>query len=261
MTSTGGRWDDLRTRLISGGAMALAGIAFVALGGWWFAALAAAVTGIMIWEVGRMLGIVPAVALGCVSGAVILLARLLPDMATWPLVLAPVAVGIGFAVRDRVRFGLYALAIMIAGWGLVSFRDEHGVVWLFWLVIVVVATDVFGYFGGKALGGPKFWPSLSPKKTWAGIVSGWVAAVLVGAVFLSITTAGRDLLWISALLSFASQLGDIAQSALKRHAGVKDSSSLLPGHGGLYDRFDGLLGAALFMMMTALIVDVPRVAF
>jgi phosphatidate cytidylyltransferase len=80
-------------------------------------------------------------------------------------------------------------------------------------------------------------------------------------VFLTFTRAGGDLIWISMLTAFASQLGDIAESALKRHVGVKDSSSLIPGHGGLMDRFDGLIGAALFMMLTALIVDVPEVKF
>src|SRR5690606_1989766 len=103
--------------------------------------------------------------------------------------------------------------------------------WLFWLVFVVIATDVAGYFAGRAFGGPKFWPGVSPKKTWSGTAAGWMAAALVGAVFLSITTAGRDLIWISACVAFASQLGDIAESAVKRRMGVKDSSALILGHG------------------------------
>ena len=85
--------------------------------------------------------------------------------------------------------------------------------------------------------------------------------MLISFVFLAITDAGRDLIWISAVLSFASQMGDMAESAVKRRMGVKDSSNLLPGHGGLFDRFDGLLGAALFMLLTALIVDVPELRF
>ena len=85
--------------------------------------------------------------------------------------------------------------------------------------------------------------------------------MLVSLVFWAITDAGRDIVWIAALMSFASQLGDIAESAVKRKMGVKDSSNLLPGHGGLFDRFDGLLGASLFMLLTALIVDVPDLQF
>ena len=102
---------------------------------------------------------------------------------------------------------------------------------------------------------------VSPKKTWSGIVAGWLAAALIGAVFLKISTAGIDLLWISSVLAFASQLGDIAESAIKRRAGVKDSSNLIPGHGGLMDRFDGLLGAALLMLLVAQLTPVPVVRF
>ncbi|MCB1363037.1 MAG: phosphatidate cytidylyltransferase, partial [Rhodobacteraceae bacterium] len=89
--------------------------------------------------------------------------------------------------------------------------------------------------------------------------AGWIGAALVGLAFLSFTTAGRDLPWISALVAFASQMGDIAESAIKRRAGVKDSSNLIPGHGGLLDRFDGLLGAALMMLVVAQVVVVPEI--
>ena len=134
-------------------------------------------------------------------------------------------------------------------------------VWLLWLILVVVATDIAGYFAGRALGGPKFWPAISPKKTWSGTAAGWISAAVVGLIFLLITDAGRDLIWISAAVAFASQMGDIAESAVKRRCGVKDSSNLIPGHGGLFDRFDGLLGASLAMLAVALVVDVPQLRF
>ena len=81
----------------------------------------------------------------------------------------------------------------------------------------------------------------------------------MGALFLAFTTAGPDLPWISAAVALASQFGDIAESAIKRRMGVKDSSRLIPGHGGLLDRFDGLLGAALMLLLVAQFVDVPAV--
>ena len=126
---------------------------------------------------------------------------------------------------------------------------------------VVIVTDIFGYFAGKSFGGPKFWPKISPKKTWSGTVAGWIGAALVGFVFMLFTDAGLWIIVISMVLSFAGQMGDIAESALKRRMGVKDSSTLIPGHGGLFDRFDALLGASLFLIIVADIADVPGVVF
>ncbi len=259
MTGATGRWDDLSARLIAGAAMAAVGLGALALGGIWFAAVIAASSGIMIWELGRMLGTYQAVAVGLACGLAVMVTRSLTGI--WdPSVLAPaILLGILVTPKHRILFSFFALAIVLAGWGLVEFRQAHGVTWLFWLVLVVVATDVMGYVAGRIIGGPKFWPALSPKKTWSGILAGWAAAAVVAVIFRSFTTAGADLIWISVLLSFASQMGDIAESALKRFAGVKDSSHLIPGHGGLLDRFDGLLGAALFMMFVAFFVDVPVV--
>ena len=126
---------------------------------------------------------------------------------------------------------------------------------------VVIATDVFGYFAGRTFGGPKFWPSISPKKTWSGTSAGWIAAGVVGFIFALFTDAGWSIVWVSMVLSFASQMGDIAESALKRRMKVKDSSTLIPGHGGPLDRFDALLGAALFMLLVTYVFKVPGVAF
>jgi phosphatidate cytidylyltransferase len=259
-----GKWIDLRARLVSGAGMVALGVALMLAGGAWFAGLAAVAAGLMVWELARMLalpGTAPAVPVGLAGGAAVVAATLSPLAAGAAIVL--VASGILALVMPARRplFAAFALAILVAAWSLVEFRALFGTVWLFWLVIVVVVTDVLGYFGGRMIGGAKFWPSVSPKKTWAGIVAGWAGAGAVGAVFLTFTRAGGDLIWISMLTAFASQLGDIAESALKRHVGVKDSSSLIPGHGGLMDRFDGLIGATLFMMLTALIVDVPEVKF
>ena len=118
-------------------------------------------------------------------------------------------------------------------------------------------TDVFGYFAGRTFGGPKFWPSVSPKKTWSGTAAGWVGAGLVGLLFSINTGVGLQLIGISIAISMASQMGDIAESGLKRKMGVKDSSNLIPGHGGLMDRFDGMLGASVFLLIMGQFIGFP----
>jgi phosphatidate cytidylyltransferase len=145
----------------------------------------------------------------------------------------------------------------VAGFSLIALRDDFGIIWMAWLLIVVIVTDVAGYFAGRILGGPKFWPAVSPKKTWSGTIAGWFGAALVGAVFAGLYGGGITVVGVSVAVAFASQLGDIAESAIKRHVGVKDSSNLIPGHGGLLDRFDGMLGAALLLIIVELFLDFP----
>lgn len=259
------KWDDLAPRIISGAAMAAGGLFLVWMGGLWFAALAIVCAGLMVWELAAMtdqarpgeaklLGVIAAVVL-----AAVLFSR---NPLYMPLLLLPPLLILLRPKRPmKLEATVYAAMIMLASYGLVAFREGYGMLWLLWLVLVVVITDIAGYFAGRIFGGPKFWPAVSPKKTWSGTVAGWVSAALVGLVFLKISTAGIDLLWISSVLAFASQMGDIAESAIKRRAGVKDSSNLIPGHGGLMDRFDGLLGAALFMLLVAQLTPVPVVRF
>lgn len=256
------RWDDLRTRLASGGAMAALGIAALVAGGVWFQMLVVFVTAVMVWELWSMIAPdapTPGMLLAALTASLISGMLTVEGFGLAILFLLPALGGAWVLRHERITFAGFALAIMVAGWGLATFRETHGMGWIVWLVLVVVVTDVAGYFAGRAFGGPRFWPAVSPKKTWSGTIAGWAGSALVGWAFLSFSDAGRDLIWISALVSFASQMGDIAESALKRRMKVKDSSALIPGHGGLFDRFDGLLGAALVMLLASLIVDVPMV--
>ncbi|MCX7644957.1 MAG: phosphatidate cytidylyltransferase [Rhodobacteraceae bacterium] len=260
MTAAAGRFPDLATRLGSGAVLAGIGIAAIWAGGLWFEGLAVGAATVMIWELARMQA--PGdragpYALAALALAALVVSHFLPR--PWGLVplFAPGLVALALRRPEAVIFAAYGTAVLLASHGLVAFRAEYGGLWLSWLVAVVVVTDIAGYFAGRLIGGPKFWPRVSPKKTWAGIVAGWVGGALVGFAFLGFTTAGRDLPWISAALSFASQLGDIAESAIKRRAGVKDASQLIPGHGGLLDRFDALLGGALFMLVVSFFVVVP----
>lgn len=259
-----GRWSDLGVRMASGAGMAVLGALAVMMGGVWFQMLTVFVTAVMVWELWMMIEPgkpTPGMLLAALCASV--LSGQLSGDGNWVLMLflvAPIA-GALMLRRERGTFLAFALGIEVAGWGLVTFRAEYGFQWLLWLILVVICTDVFGYVAGRALGGPKFWPKVSPKKTWSGTSAGWLAAGLVGFVFAFMTHSPWHLIWISTLLSFASQMGDIAESALKRRMKVKDSSTLIPGHGGLFDRFDAMLGASLFMLLASVLGFIPGVHF
>ena len=262
----GSTWDDLKVRMTSGALMAAVGIVAIVLGGVWFQMLAVFVTAVMVWECWIMIrGASPTSGMLLAAAvASILSAQVFGGTQNYEfLVLFLVVPIIGAVIleRERITFFIFALAIQIAGYGLVHFRIDFGFTWLLWLVSIVVVTDIAGYFAGKSLGGPKFWPAISPKKTWSGTVGGWIGAAIVGFIFTLFTNAGLSIILLSVVISFAGQMGDIAESALKRRQGVKDSSTLIPGHGGLFDRFDALLGASLFMLLVASVFNVPGVAF
>jgi len=161
--------------------------------------------------------------------------------------LASIIVGIALASPHRrvwVALGAcYALAASIASIA-VRLDQTFGFVALMFVLSVVWATDTGGYFAGRRIGGPKLWPRVSPKKTWAGSVGGLAASLAVAAGFAGLGF-GRALpmLALGAILSITSQLGDLLESAIKRRFGVKDSSHLIPGHGGLMDRLDGFVAA------------------
>jgi len=132
-----------------------------------------------------------------------------------------------------------------------------------WLLAVVWATDTAAYFVGRAVGGPKIAPRWSPKKTWSGALGGLAAAVVVGLVTGQIIGGNgvSRLLWVSPIVSVASQLGDLGESLAKRHFGVKDASGLIPGHGGFLDRLDGMLAALAAVAALVLATGASPVAW
>jgi phosphatidate cytidylyltransferase len=138
---------------------------------------------------------------------------------------------------------LYAAAAQMAAI-LVRLDPVAGFAALIFVLLVVWVTDIGGYFAGRGLGGPKLWSRVSPKKTWAGAIGGFAASLMVAGGFAGFGL-GRTLplLLLAAMLSVASQLGDLFESAVKRRFGVKDSSQIIPGHGGLMDRLDGFVAA------------------
>ncbi|WP_444451772.1 phosphatidate cytidylyltransferase [Rhodobacter capsulatus] len=260
-----GNWSDLRARTASGLAMVAAGALAIWLGGLPFILLAVLVTGLMIWELAAMTtpeGAArwPAVLLGLTGAVALFIVVYVHYWTLMPLLILPAALG-SFAAprRDRAIFAAYAITIMLAGYALVALCLGVGPEVILWLVCVVVASDVGGYFAGRALGGPKFWPRVSPKKTWSGTVAGWFGAAAVGGLFAAAGPGGLALVWLSPIVALAGQMGDIAESAIKRRMGVKDSSALIPGHGGVLDRFDALIGAALVVLL--LVPLMPQTLF
>lgn len=256
------KWQDLAPRVGSA-------VVLVAVGGWaaWmggtvFLAMIAALTGAMIWELMRMLAPENGAAriwMGLLCAGVMAMTAYLPGQALLPVLLAPVLAGMS-SVKDHKAIWLaYAPVILLGAFGALSLRDT-GLTWVIWLVAVVAASDIAGYFAGRMLGGPKFWPRVSPKKTWSGTVAGWIAAGLVGFGFMIYGAAGAAIVVVSVIMAFAGQLGDVAESAVKRKVGVKDASNLIPGHGGFLDRFDAMLGALLLVLIVRMVTDFLPVA-
>ena len=157
------------------------------------------------------------------------------------------ATGVGYAVLPAIA--------------LASLRGDtlSGLLAVVFLFAVVWATDILAYFVGRAIGGPKLAPSISPGKTWSGAIGGAVAGVVAG--ILAAQIAGEPSLvllgGLALLLSVVSQAGDLFESAFKRRHGAKDSSNLIPGHGGVMDRVDGLVAAALALYLAGWLLSGP----
>lgn len=246
------RWDDLSQRARTGGALAVLGGAAIWLGGMAFAFTVALVVGAMVWELARMgsgdrsLKTVP---LGVLASACVLVPHQVDHSLAVVVLAIPAVAAFTFLRGDRLVIAVCVLCVLVAGYGFIGFRNEQGALLAVWLATVVATTDVAGYFGGRIVGGRRFWPAVSPAKTWSGVVSGWLAAGLTGLAFSPGSPAGLHLVWVSVLVGIACQAGDLAESAVKRRALVKDSGGVLPGHGGLLDRFDGSVCALLFVTL------------
>jgi phosphatidate cytidylyltransferase len=178
-----------------------------------------------------------------ISGLCLALGRI--DAAFLVLVIGVAGVAL-FATERRfwaVSGFLYAAAAEIAS-VLVRLDQITGFAALILVLLVVWMTDIGGYFAGRGIGGPKLWPRVSPKKTWAGAIGGFAASLVIAGGF-ALLGLGKTapLLLLGAAFSIASQLGDLFESAVKRRFGVKDSSHIIPGHGGLLDRLDGFVAA------------------
>lgn len=243
---------NLLMRVLAAVVLAPVAIAIAWYGGWLWALLVISAAIGLYLEWLTVVGLVrewrasvPGVTALAIAGICLIAARL--DAALIVLGVGVVAVAsLSPERRNWAAAGLlYAAAAEVAAI-VVRLHPEHGFAALFFVLLVVWAADIGGYFAGRGIGGPKLWPRVSPKKTWAGAVGGFAGSLAVAGAFAA-AGAGKTgpLLALGAFLSVISQLGDLFESAVKRRFGVKDSSHVIPGHGGLMDRLDGFVAAAV----------------
>jgi phosphatidate cytidylyltransferase len=251
------RLGDLRARTLSALALAAAAAFPILYGGAPMAALAALAAGAMAWEWRRMTlaparPVAPPVIDAAAAAVSVALAHAVSLLAAM-LFLAAAAFGVAMQERIARRPMIWAPAglvwVGLAACCFVALRDRppFGLETALWIIGVVVACDVGAYFTGRIVGGPKLWPSVSPKKTWSGLGGGMAASASVGAFFSWATTGtyAAQVATVSAVAACVAQGGDLVESAMKRRYGVKDASALIPGHGGALDRLDGFCAASL----------------
>lgn len=254
-----GDWSDLGARIVSGLVLASAGVAAAWFGGPWLAAACGAAVVAMSYEWARMSepdAIMPAFIFSLAGslGAVMFSSwQHLTYAFGWLLLCSFVS-----ALRRRTLAGMIETAGGAVYIGLpaalfVWLRDRgpEGLETILALFAIIWASDIFAYFGGKIIGGPKIARGLSPNKTWSGIISGVLAGALTGLGCGYLFHAGAEFrmawLLIGALIAFTGLMGDLFESFLKRRFGVKDASRLIPGHGGVLDRIDSLMAATLLV--------------
>lgn len=254
-----GDWSDLGARVASGLVLAAAGLTAAFFGGPWLAGVCGAAVVAMSYEWARMSepdAVMPAFLflLAGSLGAVMFASWQHLFWAFGWLVLCAFA----SAARRRSVIGAIETAggAIYIGFPCALFlwlrdRGPEGLETIIALFAVIWATDIFAYFGGKIVGGPKIARGLSPNKTWSGIIAGTIAGALAGYGCGYLFHAGPELgvawLTIGAVVAFTGLMGDLFESFLKRRFGVKDASRLIPGHGGVLDRIDSLMAATLLV--------------
>ena len=244
----------LATRIVSSVLMLPPMVAAIWLGGPLFAMLIVAMAAVLIWEWhGLLARDLKTPSLVAIGGTAVLVAA-----SAWNGLFAIGFFGLAAVVAALVAGKRGGLDLALLGFGpiyvglpavaLVMLRTDFGFGATLWVFMLVWATDIGAYAFGRTIGGPKLMPRVSPNKTWAGLLGGMICAAAVGIAGVGVADlAGAPwpiLALLGAALAVVAQVGDLFESAIKRRVGAKDSSRLIPGHGGVLDRVDGVLTAA-----------------
>lgn len=246
--------SELKLRVLSAAAILPLAVAAIWLGGWYFAVFVFLLGAAMGWEWSGLCR--ASSVLRCIFVAAVLLAVAMSFAGLYREAAGCIAAAALFlAVVARIAkadaplllpFGvLYiSLALLAVFW--VRFSETAGLGTFLWLIAVVVATDIGAYFAGRTIGGPKLAPRVSPAKTWSGLAGGVACATCAGVAAVAVLggTGYPLVAALSGVLAVVAQIGDLVESALKRHFGAKDAGNLIPGHGGVLDRLDGFLTVA-----------------
>lgn len=268
LTRSRERRGDLQTRVVSGLVLAAVALGFNFAGSIPFALLVAAIALLMAWEWGLIArGTFAGNVLAAHAAAVIIAAVLaVAGFAGLGIALLCLA-AIGMAVvRPGGEGRVSALGVLYVGVPAVALLwlrgdEPYGAMAILFILLVVWTADTAAFLSGRLIGGPKLWPSISPNKTWAGLLGGVAASGVAGALF-SLALGGSAPHWLAfcgLAIGLVAVVGDLAESALKRGFGVKDASSLIPGHGGFLDRLDSIVSvaAAAGLFSLALDADAP----
>jgi len=254
--------SELLVRILSAALLAPVALATVIIGGITLALLVSLVAAIAFWEWTAIGGAEKPTWARLVAGAslVVGLLGLAVFGTTWigvtgALAVLAVLAGLSRPALRWMGFGLAYVAVPCASFLLLRQAQPFGLVSVLFILIVVWTTDIAAYFGGRTFGGPKLWPAVSPKKTWSGAFSGLMASAIAGATTVQVTGTSNfvDGLILAIPLSIAAQAGDLFESAMKRRFGIKDSGRIIPGHGGVLDRVDGLFGASAAAWLIAML--------
>jgi phosphatidate cytidylyltransferase len=245
--------SDFRLRLLWGFGLAAVAAAFIFSGAISFSVLVVIVALLLSWEWSRLVhgpgaDIVLAVHLAAAFAAAMLAAFGYVGLGLLALCIGAILTVVLSLGHNSVYAALGVFYAGLPAIALIWLRSDvaFGLRAVVFLIVLVIAADTAAFLCGRLLGGPKLWPRISPNKTWSGLIGAVIASTVVGAWFWLVVPGVSPvrLAATAAVLGLIAQIGDLAESGLKRHFGVKDSSHLIPGHGGIMDRADGLVAAA-----------------